>query len=174
VLRKKEEFEITISRLKPQVEGLARVASIYSVGLSEMSSLEAEFQSRYPEAQLRVDYLRPEKVYAAVEGDEADLGLVSYPEPTKEIAVIPWRQEEMVVAVSPGNPLARAHELRPSDLTGLYFVQFEQRPRGKLCHRRSHLAYASAVASSSHSRPRWQFRRAKRPCSRRPRVSRRQ
>ena len=126
VLRKKEEFDITISQLKPHVEGLVRVASIYSVGLSEMSGLEADYQTRFPEAQLRVDYLRPEKVYAAVAGDAADLGLVSYPVQTKEIAVIPWRREEMVVAVSPDHSLARASELRPSELTGVDFIGFDE------------------------------------------------
>ncbi len=125
-LRKKEEFDIAISRFKLQAESVARVASIYSVGLSEMTSLEAEYQSRFPEAQLRVNYLRPEKIYVAVKEDQADLGLVSYPEATKEIAVIPWRREEMVVAVSPGNPLARAGELRPSDLSGLDFIGFDE------------------------------------------------
>ena len=125
VLRRKEQFDVTISQFKLRTKGVARVASIYSVGLSEMSSLEAEYQLRFPEAQLRVDYLRPEKVYAAVEEDEADLGLVSYPEPTKEIAVIPWRREEMVVAVSPDNPLAPAYELRPSDLAGMDFIGFD-------------------------------------------------
>ena len=126
VLRKKEEFDIAISQMKPHVEGLVRVASIYSVGLSEMSGLEADYQTRFPEAQLRVDYLRPEKVYAAVAGDSADLGLVSYPVQTKEIAVIPWRQEEMVVAVAPDHSLARASELRPSELTGVDFIGFDE------------------------------------------------
>ena len=85
-----------------------RVASIYSVGLSEMVELEEEFARRQPAARLEVEYLRPEKVYEAVLADEADLGLVSYPEPSREITVIPWRQEEMVLAASPYHPLARA------------------------------------------------------------------
>ena len=126
VLRKHEQFAITISQIKEQVESVARVASIYSVGLSEMSSLETEFQTRFPEAQLRVEYLRPEKVYASVEADEADIGLVSYPEATKEMAVIPWRREEMVVAVSPDNSLAAARELRPTDLAGMDFIGFDE------------------------------------------------
>ena len=33
---------------------------------------------------------------------------MSYPEPSREITVIPWRQEEMVLAASPYHPLARA------------------------------------------------------------------
>jgi len=87
-LRRKEEFEVTLDRLKQQVEGTVRVASIYSIGLSEMAQLEEEFSKRQPQAQLTVEYLRPEKVYSSVLADEADLGLVSYAEPSREITVI--------------------------------------------------------------------------------------
>ena len=41
---------------------------------------------------LEVEYLRPEKIYEAVAADRVDVGFVSYPEPTREIAVVPWRQ----------------------------------------------------------------------------------
>src|SRR5579864_7980528 len=82
VLRRKEEFEAALERLTQQVEGTVRVASIYSIGLSEMAQLEEEFSKRQPQAQLSVEYLRPEKVYSAVLADEADLGLVSYAEPS--------------------------------------------------------------------------------------------
>ena len=95
-----------LERLRNAIEGTVRVASIYSVGLSEMVELEQEFARRQPDASLEVEYLRPEKVYAAVLGDDADLGLVSYPEASREITVIPWRQEEMVLAASPYHALA--------------------------------------------------------------------
>src|SRR5271168_4324572 len=107
VLRRREEFNVALDQLKHEVEGTVRVASIYSVGLSEMVQLEQEFGRRQPEAKLEVEYLRPEKVYSSVLSDAADLGLVSYPEPSREITVIPWRQEEMVVAASPFHPLVQ-------------------------------------------------------------------
>ena len=91
VLRRQDEFQAALERMKSEVEGTVRVASIYSVGLSEMSQLEQEFSRRYPEAHLEVEYLRPEKVYEAVVTDRADLGLLSYPEATKEVTVLPWR-----------------------------------------------------------------------------------
>lgn len=125
VLRRKDEFEAALERLKQEVEGTVRVASIYSVGLSEMGQLEQEFARRQPKAQLEVEYLRPEKVYAAVLADEADLGLVSYPEPSREITVIPWRQEEMVVAASPYHPLAARKRITPSQLNGVDFIGFD-------------------------------------------------
>ena len=126
VLRRQDEFEAALERMKAEVEGTVRIASIYSVGLSEMSQLEREFSRRYPEAHLEVEYLRPEKVYEAVVTDRADLGLLSYPEATKEVTVLPWRQEEMVVAASPYQPLAEKSEVRPEDLDGLDFVGFDE------------------------------------------------
>ena len=126
VLRAQEQFQAALERLKSRVEGTVRVASIYSVGLSDISRLEEEFRRRHPSAQLRVEYLRPEKVYEAVASDRADLGLVSYPEPTKELACIRWREEEMAVAVWPSHPLAGRAVVRPEDLKGQDFVAFDE------------------------------------------------
>ena len=126
ILRRREEFDASLDRLRSEVEGTVRVAAIYSVGLSEMSHLEQEFSRRYPEARLEVEYLRPEKVYEAVVTDRADLGLMSYAEPTKEVEVLPWRDEQMVLAVSPYHPLAENAEISPSDLAGIDFIGFDE------------------------------------------------
>jgi DNA-binding transcriptional LysR family regulator len=126
LLSRKADFDTAIERLKGRVGGSVRVASIYSVGLSEMTRLEEEFRARYPEADLRVSYLRPEKVYEAVLLDRADIGLVSYPEATVEIDVIDWRQERMVVVTSPSHPLAQRVWLQPGDLDGQEFVGFDE------------------------------------------------
>jgi len=126
ILRTHDEFLVALERMKSEVEGTVRVASIYSVGLSEMSQLEEEFSRRYPQAHLEVEYLRPEKVYEAVVTDRADLGLMSYAESNKEVTVLSWREEEMVVAVSPYHPLAGKSEVVPEDLEGLAFIGFDE------------------------------------------------
>ncbi|HLK19767.1 MAG TPA: LysR family transcriptional regulator [Bryobacteraceae bacterium] len=126
ILRSRDDFNLALEKLKSEVEGTVRVASIYSVGLSEMSQLEEEFSRRYPQARLEVEYLRPEKVYEAVVTDRADLGLMSYPESNKDVTVLPWREEEMVVAASPYHELASKLEVQPVDLEGLDFVAFDE------------------------------------------------
>ncbi len=126
VLRRKDEFDAALEQLKNEVEGTVRVASIYSVGLNEMVQLEQEFARRQPNAKLEVEYLRPEKVYSAVLTDEADLGLVSYPESSREITVIPWRREEMVLAASPYHPLAAKNVITPAELNGVDFIGFDE------------------------------------------------
>ncbi|MBC8166692.1 MAG: LysR family transcriptional regulator [Bryobacteraceae bacterium] len=125
VLRRNEEFQAALDQLRSEVEGTVRVAAIYSVGLSEMSRLECELSAHLPNVRLEVDYLRPEKVYESVLADGADLGLVSYPESTRDITVIPWRDEEMVVAMAPTHALASRQTVDPSDLGGEQFVTFD-------------------------------------------------
>jgi len=126
VLRREEEFTHVLESLKGEVEGAVRVVSIYSTGLSEMGRLQEEYARRFPTAQLHVEYMRPDRIYDAVRNDEADLGLVSYPESSREIAAIPWRQEKMQVAVPPTHPFAERDSVCPSDLSGQEFIGFDE------------------------------------------------
>ncbi len=125
VLRRKQELDVALDRLKGRVEGSVRVAAIYSVGILDMSRLEVEFSRRMPEAELLVEYLRPEKVHEAVLAEEADLGLLSYAESSKEITAVPWREEKMMVAFAPSHPLASKRPLKITDLEGQDFVSFD-------------------------------------------------
>ena len=126
VLRRREILDEALGTLKQKTGGVVRVASIYSVGLSEMRELEDEFSRRCPGAHLDVEYLRPERVYESVLSDGADLGLVSYPEPTREIKAIAWRQEEMVVAASPYDPVSALESVSTADLSGIEFIGFDE------------------------------------------------
>ncbi len=91
-----------------------------------MSRLQEQFSTRYPAAHLHVEYMRPDKIYEAVRDDTADLGLVSYPEQSREIAAIPWRNEEMQVAAPPSHRLAKLEEVFPADLNGESFIGFDE------------------------------------------------
>jgi LysR family transcriptional regulator, transcriptional activator of the cysJI operon len=126
VLRRNEEFMVVLGQLRKDQGGAVRVASIYSVGIADMARLEADFAMLFPDASLRVEYLRPEKVLEAVLTEHADLGLISYPEVSKEIAVVPWRQEEMVVAAAPAHPLAARERISAKDLDGVEFIGFDE------------------------------------------------
>jgi LysR family transcriptional regulator, transcriptional activator of the cysJI operon len=125
VLRRHDELEASLEQLKKQANGTARIAAIYSVGLSEMSQIEERFARRFPEAELQVSYLRPERVWQAIEEDQADLGLMSYAESSREIVALPWRDEEMVVAVAPDHRLAKRRSVPAAALEGEAFIGFD-------------------------------------------------
>ena len=126
VLLRREQFEAELSELLQKTEGRVRVAAIYSVGLSELAQLEADFRARHPDVDLQVEFLRPEKIEQAIRADQADLGLISYPHETDEIVARPWREEEMVVAVGPRHTLARRKSVLPFELNGADFVAFDE------------------------------------------------
>lgn len=131
LIERHQELEDTLARLRQQVEGVVRVACIYSVGVTEIVQLEREFIARYPQAEVKMQYLRPEKVYAAVLADQADLGVVSYPSEQKDLTVIPWRREEMVLVAAPTHPLAvlasrQQGPLAPEELEGVNFIGFDE------------------------------------------------
>jgi DNA-binding transcriptional LysR family regulator len=131
VLRRHQEMETAMHHLREDVAGEVRIASIYSVGVSELIQLERRFSAVHPHADVTVSYLQPARVYLEVKDDEADLGLVSYPEPSREITVIPWRREEMVLAAAPDHPLAKQAAtlqgpLPLETLNGVDFVGFDE------------------------------------------------
>lgn len=125
MLRRHEVLQAELASIRKQVDGTVSIAAIYSVGLSEMSRIEERFAQRFPDAELAVQYLRPERVWEAVVRDEADLGLMSYAESSRDVVALPWRDEEMVVVVSPDHPLARQNSARALDLAGESFVGFD-------------------------------------------------
>jgi DNA-binding transcriptional LysR family regulator len=125
VLRRKERLDADLDEARTRMEGAVRVACIYSVGLSDMTRIRREFEDRWPGASLEVEYLRPDKIYEAVAEGAADIGIVSYPEPVRNIVTVPWRSEPMAVAVSPSHALAGRATLEPRDLEGLDFIAFD-------------------------------------------------
>jgi len=126
VLRRLEGAEAQIAALKQEAGGSVRVACIYSIGLNEMARYLAEFQQANPEARVQLEYLRPDKIYEAVEHDQTDLGILSYPATGKQIKVVAWRQERMALVVHPGHRLAWREGVEPAELEGERLVSFDE------------------------------------------------
>lgn len=117
--------EDRVRRLHEEVAGRIRVASIYSVGLHHMNRSLQEFLSQHPKANVRLEYLHPDRVYQAVEEDVADLGLISYPKSSRSIEALAWREEPMVLVCAPGHPLAGRGGIALAELHGLKMVGFD-------------------------------------------------
>jgi DNA-binding transcriptional LysR family regulator len=125
VLRRDEELRAELAEIQKDAAGTVRLSAIYSVGLGEMSELEKQFAHEFPEANLQIAYLRPERVWKSVAEDQADIGLMSYAESSRDILALPWRDEEMVVAVAPEHPLSKRKTVNVSELDGSTFIGFD-------------------------------------------------
>ena len=120
-----EKARADLAASRQRVEGTVRVAAIYSVGLHDMSRHMQPFMAAYPNARVRLECLHPHKVVDAVLNDEADLGILSYPAASRALAVLPLREEPMLVVTHPSHPLARRRAVSPADLDGARFVAFD-------------------------------------------------
>src|SRR5690348_17267682 len=99
------ELEASLRSAGAEVEATVEVAAIYSVGLGDMGKYVERFTAEQPSARVRIDYLHPDRVYEKVADGTADFGLVSFPRPSRKWEVIPWRDEEMVLACPPSHRL---------------------------------------------------------------------
>ncbi|MEP7355334.1 MAG: LysR family transcriptional regulator [Acidobacteriota bacterium] len=131
LLKRRQELDVALAGLRDAIEGTVRIASIYSIGISELVHLEKQFRDQHPQVEVVTKYLQPAKVNAAVLGGQADIGLVSYPEATPELIATPWRKEDMVVAAAPDHPLAKVAAslqapLPVEELNGIDFIGFDE------------------------------------------------
>ena len=61
---------------------------------------------------MRLEYLHPHRVYDAVENDQADLGLVSYPKSSRTIKAIPCGKNRWFWFAPQGIDLRSANKFR--------------------------------------------------------------
>ncbi|MBI4593146.1 MAG: LysR family transcriptional regulator [Candidatus Rokubacteria bacterium] len=121
-----EKAKAEIISARARVEGLVRVAAIYSVGLHDMSHHLQRFMSLYPDARVQLECLHPHKVVEAVLKDEADVGIMSYPPQNRALSTVPLRAELMAFVCHPNHRLARRRLVEPEDLPGEPFVAFDR------------------------------------------------
>ena len=120
------ELEVALRRTHEERALTVRVAAIYSIGLGDMGQHVERFQHENPHAKVQIEYLHPDQVYQRIQDEMADFGLVSFPRRSRELGVVPWRDEEMVVACAPEHPLARFKSVPPRRLDGEKYVAFDK------------------------------------------------
>ncbi len=125
ILAAYEGLEDEVRTLHEEVAGRVRVAAIYSVGLHHMSRYVQEFRGQHPKANIRLEYLHPERVLETVENGECDLGIVSYPRSTRLVEAERWREEPLVIVCAADHPLAVADEAPLAALAGRPMVAFD-------------------------------------------------
>ena len=118
------EIEDEIGQLSGRITGRVRVASIYSVGLLQMSGYVRRFREEFPEVDLKLDYSQPDEVYERILRDDVDLGIVSFPRDSGDVGCISWCEQEMVLAVATDHELANRKTIELSQLSEIDLVAF--------------------------------------------------
>lgn len=119
-------LEEEVRTLHQEVDGRVGVASIYSVGLSHLSHCVKNFLSQNPKANVQIEYQHPNRVTELVEENQVDIGLVSYPKPSRSLDATVWREEPMVVVCAPNHPFAEYSAVHMRDLHGCDLIGFDE------------------------------------------------
>lgn len=120
------KLEAELRRRTRSPEYTVRVSAIYSVGFQDIGKIIERFRLEVPGSDVQIEYVHPDQVYQAVLTDEADLGLISFPHPGREILALAWREEMVGVVGRPDHRLARRTEIIAAELDGESLVTFER------------------------------------------------
>ena len=126
IIQKYREIEDSLQSLSRSVAGTVRVATVYSVGLYEMSSPLKRYLQAFPEVNIHLEYTRANKIYDEVSHGDVDLGVVAYPSKRPQILVTPFREDRLVLICAPQHPFAGFSEIPIKRLDGEKFIGFER------------------------------------------------
>ena len=124
IVRRFEEMQHRIQALGGVVSGTVRLAAIYSVGMLELAPHLKTYIKTYPKVNQRLQYDQAQKIYDEVASSEIDLGIVAYPKAQRNVDVLKFTEDEMVVVSHPENDLAGQGELDPKNLAGRPLLLF--------------------------------------------------
>ena len=116
IVRRYEEMQHRIQALDGVVSGAVRLSAIYSVGMPELAPFLKAYLKTYPRVNLRLEYNHAQKIYDDVASSEIDLGIVAYPRSQRNVEVIPFTKDQMVLICHPSNPLAGEQIVAPKEL----------------------------------------------------------
>ncbi len=124
IVRRFEEMQHRIQALGGIVSGTVRLAAIYSVGMLELAPHLKSYIKAYPKVNLRLQYDQAQKIYDDVASGEIDLGIVAYPKVQRNVEVLQFTEDAMVVVSSPQSDLAKQKLIDPKVLNGRPLILF--------------------------------------------------
>lgn len=120
-----EKLSSELQEMKKVISGTIHISTVYSIGLHELPPYVKVFLAKYPEVNVRVEYRRANMVYEDILTNSIDLGLVAYPQKHKQLEVLPFHDDILVLVVSPEHPLASRKSIDIKEVAGQKFIGFE-------------------------------------------------
>ena len=120
------EMEGGLQSLNHRVGGTLRIATVYSVGLYELSSPLRRFLRAYPQVKVQLDYSRSSEIQEDVLRGSIDFGIVAYPARRPQLVVLPFREDRLVLICHPQHPLASYKQISVHKIHGEAAIGFER------------------------------------------------
>ncbi len=125
ILESYRGIEEELGAMRDIVAGRLTIATVYSIGFHELPPYIEDFRQKFPDVDVQVQYRRANQVYADVSDNQADLGLVAYPQEKKGVEIEPAWKDRLVIICPPDHPLAKKKTLDLKAIDGERFISFE-------------------------------------------------
>jgi len=126
ILHTYETLLSELQELKKVISGTIRISTIYSIGLHELPPYIKKFLHDYPSVNVRVEYRRSNLVYEDILHNAVDFGLVAFPVKHRQIEVLPFRNDHLVLIAHPNHPLVKnGEDLDIKQLASQRFIGFD-------------------------------------------------
>lgn len=125
VLHTYEKLLSELQEMKKVISGTIRISTIYSIGLHELPPFIKKFLHDFPSVNVRVEYRRSNLVYEDILHNSVDFGLVAFPVKQRQIEVLPFREDHLVLITHPHHALAKRTDIEVKDLSGQKFIGFD-------------------------------------------------
>lgn len=126
ILHRYDKLTSELQEMKKVISGTIHISTIYSIGLHELPPYITKFLKEYPSVNVRVEYRRSNLVYEDILHNSVDLGLIAYPNKTRQLDVIPFLEDRLVLICNPENPLGKKKSVEIRELAGEKFIGFDQ------------------------------------------------
>lgn len=125
ILHDYEKLMSELMEMRKVISGTIRISTIYSIGLHELPPYIKSFLSEFPSVNVRVEYRRSNLVYEDILHNSVDFGLVAFPQKNRQIEVIPFREDRLVIICHPDHPLSRESSIALDTLGAYKFISFD-------------------------------------------------
>lgn len=120
-----EKLNSELQEMRKIISGNVHISTIYSIGLHELPPYIKTFLQVFPAVNVRVEYRRANNVYEDVLHNSTDLGIVAYPQKNKQLEIIPFAEDKMVLVVHPDHRLAGESKIELKELANEKIIGFE-------------------------------------------------
>ena len=126
ILERYDNFRNDLNSMKKSATSRVNVAAIFSIGMHYLQPYVKEFMGKYPDAHVKIEYLKSSQIYDFVLQGIVDIGVVAVPKPARNIDVYHLADEPLVFVCSREHAVAEQSEICIEQLKMSKFIAFEE------------------------------------------------
>ena len=102
--------------------GHLKVGASFTIGNHLVVRYLADYLSHYPDADVDLDTANTPEIVSKVLNYEVDVGMIEREVQHRDLELIPWMEDELVVFCSAGHPLAQRQTLNNRDIKSARWI----------------------------------------------------